>query len=369
MNLEPIWIIPLVLSFGSLTFLFPLLASIVFKESKRLKPLLPQSVDILIPAYNEAKTIERTLESVTKSIESATSSKVRLVIALDGPKDATPEIVKSFAGQVLPRGISVKILERSLNQGKWFTLMELVGESQGDWSILMDCGTLWSEEFLKQILDRLKVSSAIGLAPGYRESNGSLSKRLIWWQERFLKSIENLAGGPVSLHGATMIFRTQELKRAMKDLKDRPWLNDDVVMSLSLRKQGEIDYLGSSLSVSDCGVENQKSELTRRKRILVGNLEWIRELYFRDIGRLIKTNPAVAILCLRRIARVFWVYHLVAVCFFTGMVLGLGWQRSIAVSALAIALMSMVSTLREAGWISLCAPFMVWRKRVVAPWS
>ena len=364
-----IWIGPLALSLGGLTVLFPFLAAVLSIVSPRprslSRPSKPLELEVLIPAYNEAQTIERTLESVLVAARALGKQKpdarIKITVALDGPTDNT----RSIVAQLSAANSSVKILDRGFNRGKWATLSDLILQSQGFWSALVDAGTIWPEDFLLRIIERLESSHFVGIAPGYRQSSGGRLSRLIWWQERFLKSFENFSGGPISLHGATMIFRTAELKEAVGELGHKNWLNDDVVMGLSLRGKGRIDYLGSSLCVGDCGVREGESELGRRKRMLIGNIQWIGELFPRTFIH----SPILGLLALRRVTRLLWAYCLIFSIFSLGMLTGVGALRVAVGTCFIVSLAAMSRRLREAGWISLLTPILVMRKTTDALWT
>jgi cellulose synthase/poly-beta-1,6-N-acetylglucosamine synthase-like glycosyltransferase len=304
-----LWILGSLFSFGGLTFLFPISAafcSLFSSKSRRLPAAqAPIRLEVLVPAYNEADTIERTLESVVNAgrrlLKLMPKAQIKVTVALDGPKDTTGKIAAAYAARVAQAqdGITVEILDRGFNRGKWATIGELVQQSQGFWTALVDSGTLWPEDFLVHLASRLELSDCVGIAPGYSHSGGGALVRLIWWQERFLKSIENFAGGPISLHGATMLFRTRELRQALRELSLRPsWLNDDVVIGLTLRMKGRIDYLGSELCVGDCGIREGVSDLGRRKRMLLGNVEWIQEIFLKHFFQMIADTPVVSLLAL-----------------------------------------------------------------------
>jgi glycosyltransferase involved in cell wall biosynthesis len=355
------WLVWLVLSVGSSTFLFPALASLVYFFSHKpsaLKPLPPQSIEVLIPVFNEAETIHATLQSVAKATEGL-KYKIKVVVGIDGSSDETPAIVREFAAY---KKLAVEILDRKENRGKWATLVELVLQSQCAWTVLLDSGTLWPEDFLKRVASELEVSECVGIAPGYRNSSGGVVSRLVWWQERLWKSMENFAGGPVSLHGATMVFRTEELKAALRTLGARQWLNDDVVIALGLRQLGTINYLGDSLLVGDCGVKQGANEVGRRKRILVGNVQWIKEIYLPGFLGMAKNSPAVVILCLRRVFRTFWAYQAVFSAFCVGMLFTGNVLSSSLITLAVIFMASFSRPLREAGRVSLSMPFLISKK-------
>ena len=109
----------------------------------------------------------------------------------------------------------------------------------------------------------------------------------------------------MSLHGATVGYKTAVVKKALARLGDTQWLNDDVVIPLTLRTlfpDGLILYPVGK--VWDAGSHPKEVDLARRDRLLKGNLQWVRGLlpdYFRR-------NPVAGTVALRRLFRIFWAY-------------------------------------------------------------
>jgi hypothetical protein len=185
----------------------------------------------------------------------------------------------------------------------------LIERSSADWLILVDAGALWSEGFLTDVVREIgRGRDVIAVAPSYAPLKSGLIHRALWQVERLLKMFEALCGGPVSLHGATVGYKTVLVKKALARLGDTQWLNDDVVIPLTLRTlfpDGLIRYPVGK--VWDAGVHPKEVDLARRDRLLKGNLQWVRGLlpdYFRR-------NPVAGMVALRRLFRMFWAYWFV----------------------------------------------------------
>lgn len=367
------WVSFGVLIFSGLTFLFPLIAALLHplffsNEKSKTKALLERNphpahafdLEILIPAYNEADTIRDTVASVRSAVSALQSryphAKIGITIGLDGSTDTTPEIAKTFHG--------VRVVDRRQNRGKWKTIEELIMASDARWIALVDCGTLWSDELLIRCYPEFSNSRWVGIGPGYRQNLASRAERALWWLERTLKSIENRGGGTITLHGATIFFRTRVAQQVVREILFRPWLNDDVVLSIAMRTWGQTLYFGSRLSVGDIGVRAGRGEFNRRKRMILGNLEWIRDLF----PSLWVDSPDVAILSLRRVFRVFWAWCLILsyVCFAFGLRLPLGIAVALPLPLLAVFLSN--QRLREALFAALLTPLWLFKKTDVK-WS
>ena len=76
-------------------------------------------LSVIVPAYNEAERIGKTLARLQDYLAQCALTWEVLVV-LDGSKDRTLEIVRQRALQVP----SLKIIERSVNRGKGFTVRE-----------------------------------------------------------------------------------------------------------------------------------------------------------------------------------------------------------------------------------------------------
>jgi hypothetical protein len=86
-------------------------------------------------------------------------------------------------------------------------------------------------------------------------------------------------------------------------LSGKAWLNDDVVIPLAIRSlfpAKKLTYL-PNIIVEDISPIRTGSESTRRVRLIRGNLDWVRESFWRH-------SPVVQILALRRISRMTWAY-------------------------------------------------------------
>lgn len=300
-----------VLGVALLSFVFPSLAillQIVRRTTENHLNFVPKSgpisIHVLIPAHNEAKNIGATLESINSATSSITATDISLDIwvAADGCTDETAQTALKYGA---------KVIEHPQNLGKWATLEQLIENTPAsvDWIALVDAGASWPKNILLKIYSNLQNERLVALAPSYCNSRVSILEKMSWWFEAKIKSFENIAGGPISVHGATCFYRSASVKQVFESLRGTKWINDDVVIPLTLRSLVKNKHLvyRSDIKVEDVSVPND-NELPRRKRISRGNYQWMSSLW---IGTLSK-NPVVFFLALRRIFRVFWAYWFAA---------------------------------------------------------
>jgi cellulose synthase/poly-beta-1,6-N-acetylglucosamine synthase-like glycosyltransferase len=289
-------------------------------EPDRAPGTEPFLVELLIPAHNEELKIGATLESIAKAIQALPSPsglEVKIQLGLDRCNDGTGANAQAFKSQL-------EIEEVRFDFGsKWRTMRELFDRRNplAHWIAFVDAGTVWEPDLLKAALPCLHDPTFSVLAPSYDIKGGSAPARFFWRLERLLKTMENRLGGPISVHGATMFFRAPPLASAYKrlDLEAGDFRNDDIILPLATRLANpSLDslYLPQAKMHDQADLEAGGSAWRRRKRMTLGNLQWIRWL-----ARQKDVPYAIWIVAMRRIFRLFWAYVFV---FFTAGILFAG---------------------------------------------
>jgi cellulose synthase/poly-beta-1,6-N-acetylglucosamine synthase-like glycosyltransferase len=347
-------------------FLYPLLSFAIFTFRKRNRPLfsvspkgvppcLPSSaktplLEVLIPAHNEQKDLGRTIQSIRRSLGTG-ELEARIVVGADQCSDQTELVAKELGVDVI----------RVSFASKWKTLKSLVDQSQSEWVALVDVGMEWDELMIPEFVKNYAWPELLFIAPAYELEFPSLFNKLNWGIERYLKVLENKSGGPVSVHGATVFYRRSYLVGVLEFLKGRDWLNDDVIIPLTMRalyphQRGL--YL-SQVKVKEFSAKPVSTD--RRFRILMGNLDILDFVNSRKMS----LTPELYLLWGRRRARVFWAYFLSAL--FLQICLLLPMPPIGKVSFFSLGILLLLS--RKAFRVSLAAPFYLlkflwdrWRK-------
>ncbi len=271
------------------------------KVSEKPKSAETIKLHIVIPTHNEEATIANTLQSISKASANLTENfggafEVSITVVLDGCTDGTSKAIGEFN--------FVQVIEHPKALGKWQSIQDgCLAKGYTDWTVLIDAGSAWPDDLLSSLVCHLRDDDTVGIAPSYRNNNAKFLERLSWAVERRLKAVENGAGGPISVHGATVFYRTPALCDAFGLLSGKAWLNDDVVIPLAIRSLfpfKKLTYL-PKIIVEDISPIRTGSESTRRVRLVRGNLDWVRESFWRH-------SPVVQILALRRISRMAWAY-------------------------------------------------------------
>lgn len=346
--------------FGALavTWLFPVLGWWLCRAS-RLSAGLPsarpkdrqvRSLAIVIPAHNEQAVIGPTLQSILEAVTYAQANQpglsVKVMVGADACHDGTAAIAEAQ---------SIGVLNFSENQGKWRTLTALVHAcADAEVLVLADCGVLWPKELLTTICLEFSDPEVMGVAPSYANPAAGMVEEVLWDLERHLKGLEGRAGGPVSVHGASVAYDAAQLLPALEALGEPQWLNDDVVIPLVMRLQNmhrRIVYLPKTrvCDQPQAGLSGNSAdgEYGRRRRMVQGNLQWITGILPQAWSR----NRVAGVLALRRMARLLWAYWLMCLMA-SALRLGTGsWWGALGVgtalfTVLAIALILLPSTSR-----------------------
>lgn len=116
-----------------------------------------QMLSVVVPAYREAGTIEKSLHRLT-SVLNRTGYRYEIILVSDGNTDGTPEIAESLN---LPY---TKVLHYEKNQGKGYALCHGVDNAQGDLIAFIDADLdidpAGLERFL-EILESTRVDAVV----------------------------------------------------------------------------------------------------------------------------------------------------------------------------------------------------------------
>jgi cellulose synthase/poly-beta-1,6-N-acetylglucosamine synthase-like glycosyltransferase len=296
------------------TWLVPLIALFAYRrsppqgtDSARLVSTQEKqpTLDILIPAHCEATSLPFTLRSVQAAVQNSGhlfQRVPRIIVALNAWSGSAAEIASQGSD------LTIEVPQK----GKWHALQELVKHTDADWVGFVDAGISWPVSLLSELQSDFTDIALIGLNPRYCQQRQERSQNILWSFEAILKNLENRVGGPISVHGATVFYRRAELVETFKMLAPHMYLNDDVAIPFCLRSlcpDRKIKYVTTSV-VTEGERLVGTAQFGRRRRLLIGNLQWIRNLV-KDVFR---RSPFIAFLAVRRIMRMAWGWWL-SLCF------------------------------------------------------
>jgi dolichyl-phosphate beta-glucosyltransferase len=193
-------------------------------------------LSIVVPAYNEARRIRSTLESLCHIKETKPYS-VELIVVDDGSTDKTVETVAEFPG--------IRLLRNDRNHGKGFTVRHGVLEAQGEFILFTDADLSTPIEEMDKLLSALQSSGA-DVAVGSR----ALERELIgihqpWFRDmggRFFNLLVRVFTG-LKLHDTQCgfkLFKRSSTRRAFEQMRVEGFGFDPELLFLIERGGGRV---------------------------------------------------------------------------------------------------------------------------------
>ena len=152
---------------------------------------MQKKLSILIPAYNEAKTIHLILDKVLK-VELEGNLLKEIVIVNDSSKDNTQQVVETYFKD--KHGIDTILFEQPNNQGKGAAIRKAIELATGDYLIIQDADLEYDPNeyniLLKPILDEVA-----DVVYGSRFIGGKPHRILFFWHtigNKFLTFLCNM---------------------------------------------------------------------------------------------------------------------------------------------------------------------------------
>lgn len=140
---------------------------------------------IIIPAYNEAKRIPRTLEPIVKYIE-AESWSAEVIVVNDGSIDETADVVRKFAA----KHPTVILVDNIVNCGKGQAIRDGVRRATGDIVLFTDADNSTPIEDAEKLIRAIEEGADIAI--GSRWVDRKLQVQPQPWHRRLNGRIYNL---------------------------------------------------------------------------------------------------------------------------------------------------------------------------------
>ena len=188
---------------------YPLLLMLItlfYKKPVKKADITP-SVSIIISAYNEEKTIKKTIKNVLAL--DYPKNKREIIIVSDGSTDRTEEIIKRY----IKNGIKLTSLDKNL--GKTNAQNIAVKKTKGKILVFMDAGTLYKKEVLRKLI-RNFADEKIGGVTGIEQTTGQRKSYLNF--EEFIRSKESQIFSVFCVNGCLYAVRKDLYKEIDKRL-------------------------------------------------------------------------------------------------------------------------------------------------------
>ena len=226
-------------------YLYSLFLLLLFKNKKELfthnlsKEDLP-TVSILIPAYNEEKTIAGTIQSVINL--DYPKEKKEIIVLNDGSKDNTDKIARNFK--------DIKVITK-LNSGKADSLNYGISIAKNEYIVVVDADCYHEKDALLKVMNCFKEDpniEAVTVAIRVKNQETLLGKlqyveyTIISWARKLLEFLNSVyvTPGPLSVYRKKTLERlggfdknnlTEDIELAWRILRN----NHKIKMCLSAR--------------------------------------------------------------------------------------------------------------------------------------
>src|SRR3989344_3387909 len=134
------------------------------------------AVSVIVPAYNEEKTLAKTVSSLLRM--DYPKDKIEVIVVDDGSKDRTYEIAKGFSDK------RVRVFKKE-NGGKGSAINLGIGKARGEFVAVLDADSFVSRQALKRMVGYFEKKSVMAVTPTLK-----VYKPRGFWQQ--VQSIEYL---------------------------------------------------------------------------------------------------------------------------------------------------------------------------------
>ncbi len=197
-----------------------------------------KTISIIIPAYNEAKTITATLAAIDSTLVQANAD-YEIIVVNDGSTDDTADVLHAYASQ----NKKTKITGYAKNMGKGYALKYGVNLAQKELIAFMDADLDIDPAYLLLFLKTLdqKGADAVIGSKRQRESIQKYSKKRKIFSRTYTFILNIFFKLPVSdTQTGIKLFKSKPLKDAIKRLTIHEYAFDLELIILLLKAKNKI---------------------------------------------------------------------------------------------------------------------------------
>ena len=222
---------------------------------RRLPAIEPVEVDLIIPAYDEERVIERKVANALALDYPA--ELLRVVVASDGSSDRTVELARAAGADLvldLPRG------------GKVAALNEAVRQTQAPVVAFSDANSFWHSDALTRLVARLR-QERVGYVCGqvrFSGGEGGNQEGLYWRHEMGLRGMESGLAGITAGNGGIYAVRRDSY------IEFDPSRGQDIGFPFEITKRGRRAVYEPTAVAEERMAPTVEGEFKRKRRMMWG---------------------------------------------------------------------------------------------------
>jgi glycosyltransferase involved in cell wall biosynthesis len=172
-----------------------------------------RKLSIIIPAYNEAKTIHAILNKV-KDVELVGNIEKEVIVVDDFSKDDTIKVLEAYASDNTM--MSIKIFKHEVNKGKGAALHTGISKATGDYTIIQDADLEYDPNEYNILLKPI-IDDFADVVYGSRFIGGKPHRILFFWHSIGNKILTFISNAFTNLNLTDMetcykLFRTKDIQ-------------------------------------------------------------------------------------------------------------------------------------------------------------
>ena len=207
------------------------------EEPSRKKIKKYPKITIGIPAYNEAKTIAKTVNSIVNS--DYPKEKIEIIIVNDGSKDNTAEVSQELIKK--NKKYSILLINKE-NGGKSSAVNKAIDAATGELFAVVDADSRIEPDAIQQLVpyfDDAKVGAVISRVRV--DVQGKIIERIQFFEyimSNMIRKLMAVLGTLAITPGVLSTYRTKTLREVGGFTKDRNNLTEDMEIAMRLKYHG-----------------------------------------------------------------------------------------------------------------------------------
>lgn len=155
------------------------------------------NLSVIVPAYNEASRLQRTLGSIRTFLRKRGAS-FEILVVDDGSSDETAQVAERFSREQADPG-ELRLLRHFPNRGKGYSVRRGMLEAVGELGLLTDADLSTPITELSSLEQRL-IDGGLDIAIGSRDlAESRVEIRQPWWRENLGRAFNRVVRGLTGL--------------------------------------------------------------------------------------------------------------------------------------------------------------------------